>query len=98
MAARFEDPAFPQQWHLHNTAPHGLDLNVLRVWERNVTGRGVSPAGGRGGCGRGEGWVRLGRGESSPGGGVGPAGEGWVQPEGGEGPSCQTSDLFLRCS
>lgn len=40
----FSDPAYPLQWHLHNATPRGLDINVQRVWERGVTGRGVTAA------------------------------------------------------
>ncbi|XP_073513188.1 proprotein convertase subtilisin/kexin type 7 [Phyllobates terribilis] len=38
----FNDPKYPQQWHLHNTRSPGMDINVTGVWERNVTGRGVT--------------------------------------------------------
>ncbi|KAK2185428.1 hypothetical protein NP493_237g03008 [Ridgeia piscesae] len=40
----FEDPSFPQQWHLVNRYRYGFDINVMKVWERNVTGRGVTAA------------------------------------------------------
>ena len=40
----FSDPAYPRQWHLHNDGAHGMDINVVRVWERNITGRGVTAA------------------------------------------------------
>lgn len=46
------DPAHPEnigQWYLHNTLPEtvqgvhnaGLDINVLPVWEKGITGEGV---------------------------------------------------------
>ncbi|XP_028930614.1 proprotein convertase subtilisin/kexin type 7 isoform X3 [Ornithorhynchus anatinus] len=38
----FNDPKFPQQWHLNNRRSPGRDINVTGVWERNVTGRGVT--------------------------------------------------------
>ncbi|XP_053126062.1 proprotein convertase subtilisin/kexin type 7 isoform X2 [Hemicordylus capensis] len=38
----FNDPKFPQQWHLNNDKSPGMDINVTGVWERNVTGRGVT--------------------------------------------------------
>ncbi|NP_001090019.1 proprotein convertase subtilisin/kexin type 7 precursor [Xenopus laevis] len=38
----FNDPKYPQQWHLHNARNPGMDINVTGVWERNVTGRGVT--------------------------------------------------------
>ncbi|XP_075437808.1 LOW QUALITY PROTEIN: proprotein convertase subtilisin/kexin type 7 [Ascaphus truei] len=38
----FNDPKYPQQWHLHNLRSPGMDINVTGVWERNVTGRGVT--------------------------------------------------------
>ncbi|XP_037003175.2 proprotein convertase subtilisin/kexin type 7 isoform X2 [Artibeus jamaicensis] len=38
----FNDPKFPQQWHLKNWQSPGRDINVTGVWERNVTGRGVT--------------------------------------------------------
>ncbi|KAM3922643.1 proprotein convertase subtilisin/kexin type 7 [Leptodactylus fuscus] len=38
----FNDPKYPQQWHLNNSASPGMDINVTGVWERNVTGRGVT--------------------------------------------------------
>ncbi|XP_070621840.1 proprotein convertase subtilisin/kexin type 7 [Erythrolamprus reginae] len=41
-ALRFNDPKFPQQWHLENRKSPGMDINVTGVWERNVTGRGVT--------------------------------------------------------
>ncbi|XP_061449243.1 proprotein convertase subtilisin/kexin type 7 [Rhineura floridana] len=39
---RFNDPKFPQQWHLNNRKNPGMDINVTGVWERNVTGQGVT--------------------------------------------------------
>ncbi|KAM8795476.1 proprotein convertase subtilisin/kexin type 7, partial [Eudromia elegans] len=41
-SVRFNDPKFPLQWHLHNRRSPGKDINVTGVWERNVTGRGVT--------------------------------------------------------
>ncbi|XP_012932057.1 proprotein convertase subtilisin/kexin type 7 isoform X5 [Heterocephalus glaber] len=38
----FNDPKYPQQWHLNNQRSPGRDINVTGVWERNVTGRGVT--------------------------------------------------------
>ncbi|XP_028275295.1 proprotein convertase subtilisin/kexin type 7 [Parambassis ranga] len=38
----FNDPQYPKQWHLHNKINIGMDINVTGVWERNITGRGVT--------------------------------------------------------
>ncbi|XP_044057288.1 proprotein convertase subtilisin/kexin type 7 isoform X2 [Siniperca chuatsi] len=38
----FNDPCYPKQWHLHNELNKGMDINVTGVWERNITGRGVT--------------------------------------------------------
>uniref|UniRef100_A0A8V5GUS8 Uncharacterized protein n=1 Tax=Melopsittacus undulatus TaxID=13146 RepID=A0A8V5GUS8_MELUD len=38
----FNDPKYPLQWHLNNRKSPGKDINVTGVWERNVTGRGVT--------------------------------------------------------
>uniref|UniRef100_A0A8C6M843 Proprotein convertase subtilisin/kexin type 7 n=1 Tax=Nothobranchius furzeri TaxID=105023 RepID=A0A8C6M843_NOTFU len=38
----FNDPNYPKQWHLHNQVNAGLDINVTGVWERNITGQGVT--------------------------------------------------------
>ncbi|XP_059187797.1 proprotein convertase subtilisin/kexin type 7 [Centropristis striata] len=38
----FNDPNYPKQWHLHNHLNKGMDINVTGVWERNITGRGVT--------------------------------------------------------
>ncbi|XP_053308262.1 proprotein convertase subtilisin/kexin type 7 [Spea bombifrons] len=38
----FNDPKYPLQWHLHNRHNPGMDINVTGVWERNVTGQGVT--------------------------------------------------------
>lgn len=38
----FNDPRYPKQWHLHNDLNKGMDINVTGVWERNITGRGVT--------------------------------------------------------
>ncbi|KAJ7305261.1 hypothetical protein JRQ81_011176 [Phrynocephalus forsythii] len=41
-ALQFNDPKFPQQWHLNNRKSPGMDINVTGIWERNVTGQGVT--------------------------------------------------------
>ncbi|CAN9511084.1 unnamed protein product [Ophioblennius macclurei] len=38
----FNDPNYPKQWHLHNRVHRGMDINVTGVWERNITGQGVT--------------------------------------------------------
>ncbi|XP_070761518.1 proprotein convertase subtilisin/kexin type 7 [Enoplosus armatus] len=38
----FNDPRYPKQWHLHNDLNKSMDINVTGVWERNITGRGVT--------------------------------------------------------
>ncbi|XP_033953645.1 proprotein convertase subtilisin/kexin type 7 [Pseudochaenichthys georgianus] len=38
----FNDPNYPKQWHLHNFRSKGMDINVTGVWERNITGQGVT--------------------------------------------------------
>ncbi|XP_078102801.1 proprotein convertase subtilisin/kexin type 7 [Sander vitreus] len=38
----FNDPNYPKQWHLHNYLNKGMDINVTGVWERNITGQGVT--------------------------------------------------------
>ncbi|XP_039987711.1 proprotein convertase subtilisin/kexin type 7 [Xiphias gladius] len=38
----FNDPQYPKQWHLHNDINKGMDINMTGVWERNITGRGVT--------------------------------------------------------
>ncbi|KAM9299047.1 proprotein convertase subtilisin/kexin type 7 [Gastrophryne carolinensis] len=38
----FNDPKYPLQWHLNNNRYIGMDINVTGVWERNVTGQGVT--------------------------------------------------------
>ncbi|XP_062408367.1 proprotein convertase subtilisin/kexin type 7-like [Sardina pilchardus] len=38
----FNDPKYPKQWHLHNELRAGMDINVTGVWERNITGAGVT--------------------------------------------------------
>uniref|UniRef100_A0A7N6B9Y5 P/Homo B domain-containing protein n=1 Tax=Anabas testudineus TaxID=64144 RepID=A0A7N6B9Y5_ANATE len=38
----FNDPRYPRQWHLHNHINTGMDINVTGLWERNITGRGVT--------------------------------------------------------
>ncbi|XP_076838263.1 proprotein convertase subtilisin/kexin type 7 isoform X2 [Brachyhypopomus gauderio] len=41
-AVTFNDPKYPSQWHLHNDVKRGMDINVTGVWERNITGTGVT--------------------------------------------------------
>ncbi|BFZ25448.1 hypothetical protein BsWGS_28487 [Bradybaena similaris] len=41
---RFNDPEFPNQWHLVNHLTIGMDLNVTGVWSHNYTGQGVTVA------------------------------------------------------
>ncbi|KAM4650797.1 proprotein convertase subtilisin/kexin type 7 isoform 1-T1 [Discoglossus pictus] len=41
-SVHFNDPKYPHQWHLHNALNPGMDINVTGVWERNVTGQGVT--------------------------------------------------------
>ncbi|XP_064840560.1 proprotein convertase subtilisin/kexin type 7-like [Oncorhynchus masou masou] len=41
-AMAFNDPRYPFQWHLHNDVMEGMDINVTGVWERNITGTGVT--------------------------------------------------------
>lgn len=41
---KFDDPYFKQQWHLVNHVHRKMDINVTGVWERNVTGRGITVA------------------------------------------------------
>uniref|UniRef100_A0A671LMX4 Proprotein convertase subtilisin/kexin type 7-like n=1 Tax=Sinocyclocheilus anshuiensis TaxID=1608454 RepID=A0A671LMX4_9TELE len=38
----FNDPKYPSQWHLHNDVKQGMDVNVTGVWERNITGVGIT--------------------------------------------------------
>lgn len=38
----FNDPQYHQQWHLHNDLHSGMDINVTGLWERNITGQGVT--------------------------------------------------------
>ncbi|KAM9853402.1 proprotein convertase subtilisin/kexin type 7 isoform 2-T2 [Aulostomus maculatus] len=38
----FNDPRYPKQWHLHNDLNRGMDINVTGVWERNITGQGIT--------------------------------------------------------
>ncbi|XP_078078098.1 PC3-like endoprotease variant B [Mustelus asterias] len=44
-ALHFNDPMWPAQWELLNTGqtkgPKGFDINVMPVWEKNITGSGV---------------------------------------------------------
>lgn len=41
----WQDPLYPQQWHLHNTGQNfarpGVDLNLLPVWQQGLDGSGV---------------------------------------------------------
>lgn len=39
----FSDSEFPNQWHLRNPSTR-MDIDVMRVWENNVTGKGVTVA------------------------------------------------------
>ncbi|XP_056467578.1 proprotein convertase subtilisin/kexin type 7 [Gadus chalcogrammus] len=41
-AMTFNDPRYPNQWHLHNKQRKGMDINVTGLWERNITGTGVT--------------------------------------------------------
>ncbi|XP_062606722.1 proprotein convertase subtilisin/kexin type 7-like [Saccostrea cucullata] len=40
----FVDPFFKLQWHLINNKRKDMDINVTGVWERNLTGQGVTVA------------------------------------------------------
>ncbi|XP_035678736.1 proprotein convertase subtilisin/kexin type 7-like [Branchiostoma floridae] len=40
----FQDPYYSLQWHLHNQFHSKMDLNVLNVWKKNITGSGVTVA------------------------------------------------------
>ncbi|KAI9295762.1 hypothetical protein K502DRAFT_303343 [Neoconidiobolus thromboides FSU 785] len=35
------DPGFPKQWHFHNQEDEGNDLNITKLWEEGITGKGV---------------------------------------------------------
>ncbi|XP_078256326.1 PC3-like endoprotease variant B isoform X1 [Rhinoraja longicauda] len=41
----FNDPYWPLQWELYNQEQYGkpkrFDLNIMPVWKRNITGRGI---------------------------------------------------------
>lgn len=41
---QINDPLFKKQWHLLNTFYPGNDVNVLPVWDMNITGEGVTVA------------------------------------------------------
>ncbi|CAH1263814.1 PCSK7 [Branchiostoma lanceolatum] len=41
---KFQDPYYSLQWHLHNRDNSGMDVNVLNVWKKNITGSGVTVA------------------------------------------------------
>lgn len=41
---KFKDPRFKEQWHLVNHVHQALDINVTGIWNRNVTGQGVTVA------------------------------------------------------
>ncbi|ESO83331.1 hypothetical protein LOTGIDRAFT_81964, partial [Lottia gigantea] len=43
-AVAFVDPYFTKQWHLVNRQLAHMDINITGVWERNVTGHGVTVA------------------------------------------------------
>jgi kexin len=38
----FNDPLFPQQWHLWNIEKPGRDINVVPVWRSGVFGAGIT--------------------------------------------------------
>ena len=38
---KFTDPLFRQQWHLYNPHRKGKDSNVIPVWNKGITGKGV---------------------------------------------------------
>ncbi|XP_019624277.1 PREDICTED: proprotein convertase subtilisin/kexin type 7-like [Branchiostoma belcheri] len=44
LTLKFQDPYYRLQWHLHNRDSTGMDLNVLNVWKKNITGAGVTVA------------------------------------------------------
>ncbi|KAI8514953.1 Proprotein convertase subtilisin/kexin type 7 [Branchiostoma belcheri] len=44
LTLKFQDPYYRLQWHLHNRDSAGMDLNVLNVWKKNITGAGVTVA------------------------------------------------------
>lgn len=37
----FEDPMYPEQWHLHNSKTKGMDINITEIWYHNISGEGV---------------------------------------------------------
>lgn len=41
---QINDPLFKKQWHIYNSVYEGNDLNVLKVWDMNITGKGVTVA------------------------------------------------------
>ncbi|XP_033759157.1 proprotein convertase subtilisin/kexin type 7-like [Pecten maximus] len=41
---KFKDPKYKEQWHLVNHVYQAMDINVTGVWNRNVTGKGVTVA------------------------------------------------------
>ncbi|XBW36718.1 hypothetical protein QEN19_002294 [Hanseniaspora menglaensis] len=41
---QINDPLFKKQWHLVNSFFPGNDLNILPVWDMNITGNGVTVA------------------------------------------------------
>lgn len=43
-AISFNDPAYPQQWHLVNRVEWGMDINITGVWKQGITGAGVTVA------------------------------------------------------
>ncbi|CAI9722533.1 convertase subtilisin kexin type 7-like [Octopus vulgaris] len=38
---RFSDEEFPNQWHLNNPKNPEMDIDVMRVWKHNVTGKNI---------------------------------------------------------
>lgn len=41
---KINDPLFDNQWHIKNVAFPGEDVNVIPVWRRGITGKGVVTA------------------------------------------------------
>ncbi|ESO01206.1 hypothetical protein HELRODRAFT_81814 [Helobdella robusta] len=44
LVLHFNDPYFDKQWHLLNRVNPGRDMNVVKVWSHNITGRGITIA------------------------------------------------------
>lgn len=38
------DPLFKSQWYIYNTADAGNDINIVKAWRKNITGKGVTVA------------------------------------------------------